>query len=62
MTIKCPVCNSKLWLNDTMRPGALVGCVNCDRDLRVVSRKPDKLEAVPESETHNADSKPESYG
>ena len=61
MTAACPVCKAKLWLNDTMRLGAMVGCVNCNSDLRVISRRPDKLEAVPESETHNADSKPESY-
>jgi hypothetical protein len=44
-----------------MRVGTLIGCVNCDNTLRVVSRAPDRIEAVPQAATHNADSKPESY-
>jgi hypothetical protein len=44
-----------------MRVGSLIGCVNCDNSLRVVSRAPDQIEVVPQTATHNADSKPESY-
>lgn len=44
-----------------MRVGSLIGCVNCDTTLQVVRRNPDQIEAVPQSATHNADSKPESY-
>lgn len=59
--LRCPVCKKKLWLSPTMRVGTLVGCVNCDNSLRITNRDPDKLEAVAQSATHNADSKPESY-
>ena len=59
--LRCPVCKKKLMLSPTMRVGTLIGCVNCDNTLRVVSRAPDRIEAVPQAATHNADSKPESY-
>ncbi len=59
--LRCPVCKKKLMLSPTMRVGSLIGCVNCDTTLQVVRRSPDQIEAVPQSATHNADSKPESY-
>lgn len=59
--IACPVCKQKLMLNFTMLVGSLVVCPKCGTDLRIVSRDPDRLEAVPEEETLNAEGKPESY-
>lgn len=46
--IACPVCKQKLMLNFTMLVGSLVVCPKCGTDLRIVSRDPDRLEAVPE--------------
>ena len=57
----CPVCSQKLQFTFTMLKGSLVVCPKCDTDLRILSREPDKVEAVPESETLNAEGKPESY-
>ena len=59
--IACPVCQQKLMLTYTMLVGSLVVCPKCDTDLRITNRNPDRLEAVPESETLNAEGKPESY-
>jgi alpha-aminoadipate/glutamate carrier protein LysW len=59
--ISCPVCKQKLMLTFTMLVGSLVVCPQCDTDLRIVSRDPDRVEAVPEEETLNAEGKPESY-
>lgn len=59
--ISCPVCKQKLMLTFTMLVGSLVVCPQCDTDLRITSRNPDRVEAVPEEETLNADGKPESY-
>lgn len=60
--VSCPVCQQKLKLSFTMLVGSIVVCPKCDTDLRITSREPDQLEAVPEAETHNANAKPESYG
>jgi lysine biosynthesis protein LysW len=59
--VACPVCSQKLMFNFTMLPGALVVCPKCDTDLRITNRDPDRVETVPEEETLNAESKPESY-
>lgn len=59
--IACPVCKQKLMLTYTMLVGSLVVCPQCDTDLRITNRNPDRVEAVPESETLNAEGKPESY-
>lgn len=59
--ISCPVCKQKLMLTFTMLVGSLVVCPQCDTDLRITSRNPDRVEAVPEEETLNAEGKPESY-
>jgi lysine biosynthesis protein LysW len=61
MIVACPVCKQKLMLNFTMLAGSLVVCPQCDTDLRITSRDPDRVEAVPEEETLNAEGKPESY-
>ena len=44
-----------------MLKGSLVVCPKCDTDLRITGLSPDVVQAVPESETLNADGKPESY-
>jgi lysine biosynthesis protein LysW len=59
--IACPVCKQKLMLTYTMLAGSLVVCPKCGTDLRITSRNPDHVEAVPEEETLNAEGKPESY-
>ena len=59
----CPVCNSKLALQDYMAlVGAEVVCNNCEANLRVDSSRPLRLTRVPIEDTFNADSRPESYG
>jgi lysine biosynthesis protein LysW len=62
--VKCPVCKQKLALQDYVAVGALVVCanLNCGADLRVVSRRPARVEEVPESATYSVDFRPESYG
>jgi len=42
----------------------MVVCANvkCGTSLRVVQRRPLRVEAVPEAETHKVDYRPESYG
>jgi uncharacterized protein YbaR (Trm112 family) len=62
--VKCPVCKQKLGLIDYVSIGTEVVCANknCLTTLRVVSRKPLKVEKVPLEQTYNADSRPESYG
>lgn len=59
--LACPVCGQKLRLSFTMLVGSIVVCPKCETDLRITSRNPDQIEAVPESETRNAEGKPESY-
>ncbi len=61
MIVACPICSQKLMLNYTMLAGSLVVCPQCATDLRITGRNPDRVEAVPEAETLNAESKPESY-
>jgi ssDNA-binding Zn-finger/Zn-ribbon topoisomerase 1 len=62
--VKCPVCKQKLALQRYIAPGMRVVCANpkCDTTMRVVSRKPARVERVPFNQTRNADSSPESYG
>lgn len=59
--VACPVCSQKLQFTSTMLKGSLVVCPKCDTDLRITGLSPDVVQAVPESETLNADGKPESY-
>jgi hypothetical protein len=59
----CPVCKQKLALQDYMAlVGAEVVCSNCETSLRVDSSRPLRLTHVPNTETFNASSRPESYG
>lgn len=62
--VKCPTCKQKLALQEYVRDGALVVCANprCGTSLRILSRRPLRVEAVAEAETHQADYRPESYG
>lgn len=62
--VTCPTCKQKLALPDYMTVGTLVVCANerCGTSLRIVSRRPLRVEAVPEAETYTVDYRPESYG
>jgi uncharacterized protein YbaR (Trm112 family) len=62
--VRCPACRQKLAVHDYVLEGSLVVCANpkCDTSLRVVRRKPLRVELVPEVETYRADYRPESYG
>jgi uncharacterized protein YbaR (Trm112 family) len=62
--VKCPVCKQKLAVYDYIVLGSLLVCANpsCDTSLRVMQRKPLKVEEVPESDTYTVDYRPESYG
>jgi hypothetical protein len=62
--VRCPACKQKLGLQDYVAVGTLLVCANvaCGSDLRVVARRPLKVERVPQSATYSSDSRPESYG
>lgn len=62
--VTCPVCKQKLALQAYVVVGAEVVCANkrCGTSLRLVSRKPPRVEPIPVEETYNQDSRPESYG
>ena len=62
--LKCPNCKQKLALQPFVMTGGMVVCANvkCGTSLRVVQRRPLRVEAVPETETHKVDYRPESYG
>lgn len=62
--IKCPTCKQKLAVQDYVKDGALVVCANlkCGTSLRIVGRRPMRVEAVPEADTYKPDYRPESYG
>ncbi|MCS6882462.1 MAG: hypothetical protein RMK84_14595 [Oscillochloridaceae bacterium] len=49
---------------DYVTEGMLVVCANpeCGTSLRIVGRRPLRVEAVPEEETYTPDYRPESYG
>jgi uncharacterized protein YbaR (Trm112 family) len=61
--VACPVCKQKLALFDYMTIGADVVCANpeCLTYLRIEGRKPLKLSVIPDRQTYNADTRPESY-
>ncbi|HWQ15826.1 MAG TPA: hypothetical protein VNL77_23695 [Roseiflexaceae bacterium] len=64
-TLTCPVCKQKLAVFDYMlTAGAEVVCANpqCLTVIRIDSRRPLRVSVVPEEQTYNADSRPESYG
>lgn len=62
--VKCPTCRQRLALMPYVTEGSLVVCANlrCGTSLRIVKRRPLRVEVVPESETYNVDYRPESYG
>jgi hypothetical protein len=62
--VKCPNCKQKLAIYDYLVVGSQVVCANpnCDTSVRIVSRRPLKVEEVPEPETYTVDYRPESYG
>ncbi len=62
--VKCPTCKQKLAILEYVTTGTLVVCANlkCDTSLRIISRGPVRVEAVPEAETYKADYRPASYG
>ncbi len=62
--VSCPACKQKLAIQPYIMVGALVVCANpnCGTSLRIIKRKPVKVEIVPEEQTFNVDYRPESYG
>lgn len=60
----CPVCKQKLAVYPYVIVGSLIVCANprCGTSLRVLQRKPIKVEVVPEEDTYHPDYRPESYG
>lgn len=62
--VKCPVCKQKLAVHKYVVVGTTVVCANpnCETRLRIVSRKPIRVEQVPIEQTLNPDASPESYG
>jgi alpha-aminoadipate/glutamate carrier protein LysW len=63
-TTVCPVCKQKLAVFHYVAIGSEVVCANptCLTPLRVESRGPLKVAVVPQEQTYNVDSRPESYG
>ncbi|MEN9935686.1 MAG: hypothetical protein RLZZ387_2265 [Chloroflexota bacterium] len=64
-TVTCPVCKQKLAIFDYMmadKSELVCANPNCLTFLRIDSRKPLRVSVVPEDQTYNADSRPESYG
>lgn len=62
---QCPVCKQKLALQSYMQViGTRFVCANpdCDTNIKVTGNNPLKIELLPESETRDADARPESYG
>jgi uncharacterized protein YbaR (Trm112 family) len=61
--VACPVCKQKLALFDYMTVGADVVCANpdCLTYLRIERRRPLQLRVIPDGQTYNADTRPESY-
>lgn len=62
--VKCPNCKQKLAVYDYIADDAQLVCANvrCGTSLRLVTRRPLRVEAVPEPETYTVDYRPESYG
>ncbi len=62
--VKCPCSEQRLGVQDYVQVGSRIVCAHrdCNRMLRVVQRKPLKLELVPAEEQRTPDSSPESYG
>ncbi len=62
--VVCPRCKQKLALYPSMVVGTSVVCANprCETHLRIVKRKPLRVEQVPYEETLTVEANPESYG
>jgi hypothetical protein len=62
--VACPTCKQKLAFHDYVVEGSEMVCANprCETVLRLVQRKPPKVEVVPFEATRNPNSRPESYG
>lgn len=60
--VVCPVCKQKLAFHDYFVVGTEVVCTNCETNLRIVQRRPLRVEVFPIEATFDADSRPESYG
>jgi hypothetical protein len=62
--VKCPNCQQKLGVQGYVSVGTHIVCANpkCNTSLRIVSRKPLKVERVPIEQTFTHAHRPESYG
>lgn len=62
--VRCPTCKQKLGIIEYVTTGTLVVCANlkCGTSLRIIGRRPLRVEPVPEAETYKVDYRPESYG
>jgi hypothetical protein len=62
--VKCPSCKQKLAIFPYVPVGGQVVCANrnCGASIRLVSRRPLRIELVPEEATYTVDYRPESYG
>jgi alpha-aminoadipate/glutamate carrier protein LysW len=62
--VKCPTCKQRLAVMPYVDSSALVVCANlsCGTSLRIVGRRPLRVEAVAEIDTYHVDYRPESYG
>jgi uncharacterized protein YbaR (Trm112 family) len=62
--VVCPQCGQKLAVQAHVVAGSSIVCANpqCNTSLRVLGRKPIKVERLRIQETFNADHRPESYG
>lgn len=62
--VRCPNCKQRLAIQSYVSEGTLVVCANekCGTSLRITSRRPLRVEPVPEAETYKVDYRPESYG
>lgn len=60
----CPNCKQRLALHPGMVVGTIVVCANprCETHLRIIKRRPVRVEQVAVEETLNANNSPESYG
>lgn len=61
---RCPQCGQRLAVMDYLVVGSQLVCANekCGTSVRIVARKPLRVEEVAEDETYLVDFRPESYG
>ena len=61
---RCPKCGQRLAVMDYLVVGAQLVCANreCGTSVRVLARRPLRVEEVAEDETYVVDFRPESYG